>query len=133
MESNKYIIETFLDKFCVEESEMNPAVDPRFSGNGGGYHQPQYIVTSDKYPNWVLILRDESCGDFGTHYSAILKFHGETIVEAYWGTMTGKITTDFTFRWSAWISAAKALGFTIPTAKSKDYVLYLYNKYFCED
>lgn len=121
----------FGEEFVVRESELNEFADPRFANNGGGYHQPQFVVTSDKLPDWVLTLQDTSCGEFGTRYSAELTLHGEIVAVACWGSMgDGKIFTDFTARFDIWCRAARLLGFDIPTTWSREYILQEYNGYF---
>lgn len=124
--------EMFGEEFVVRESELNEFADPRFANNGGGYPQPQFVVTSDKHPNWVLTLQDTSCGDFGTRYSAELTLHGEIVAVACWGSMydDNKIFTEFTARWDSWCRAAKLLGFDIPTTWSKEYIFQEYNEFF---
>jgi hypothetical protein len=121
------------EAFVVRETESNPHADPRYANNGGGYHQPQFVLTADKLPNWELTLLDTSCGDFGTRYSAELTLHGEVVASAYWGSMYDEISTEFTARWDSWCRAAKLLGFDIPTTWSREYIRQEYNAYFPKD
>lgn len=59
--------------------------DSRFSNNGGSYYQPYARMRVRN--GAVLSYRDDSCGDFGTRYSASMYVNGESVASAVWGTM----------------------------------------------
>ena len=53
----------------TRKEQLNPAYNPRFANNGGGYNQPDYIFTGAFNGNPVEVsIHDTSCGDFGDRY-----------------------------------------------------------------
>ena len=111
--------------FMVGEIETNEAYDPSTSRNGGGYHQPSYFIVEEKDPEWVLTIHDNSCGDFGTRYAAVVStLRGYRLAGAWWGSMeTGTLSTfvanDEGLTWLSLIY--KILGDFAPALRPLDY------------
>ena len=64
------------------EKEQNDHFNPRFSRNGGGYHQP-YLEWEFDYDgsHYRFIIDDTSCGDFGERYSkSLIKIDGDKLI-----------------------------------------------------
>ena len=75
----------------LREEETNAYYDPNKAGNGGGYHQPEYLF---RYGSWNGYFRNTSCGGFGTRYYLKME-DGKHTFFASWGSMYNDIDSNF--------------------------------------
>ena len=123
--------------FIVSWKETNEHYDSSRSSNGGGYSQPEIVLSFSD--GTMVTIYDMSCGEYGGRVSVSIRWQGEKY-GAYYGSMLREEeeSSDISFeRWSLHLMMIEEkLGYKILTEeeyeeqerKRYEYDLYLWEE-----
>ena len=101
----------------VRSRETNEHYDPEKARNGGGYSQPETVITFDD--GRTMIIKDTSCGEFGTRISAGYYTTAtlDSLAACYYGSMVDvPFSTFLRFVHGGMLRLVReATGYNIPT------------------
>ena len=106
----------------VRSRETNEHYDPENARNGGGYSQPEIVITFDD--GRAMIIQDTSCGEFGTRIRAGY-YATKTLASlaaCYYGSMVDVPDSSFLrFVHGGMLRLVReATGYNIPTMEDID-------------